>query len=98
MEKWGLTENSYNKIKEIIEKYNNHVFKIFGSRARGDHKKGSDIDLIVEDIVTEKDKFNIKNDLDMLDIPYQIDIVFKQDIIKLEFLEAIERDGKNFYE
>ena len=37
--------------------------------------------------------FNIMNDFDKLDVPYQIDIIFKQDIAKIELLQSIERDG-----
>ena len=45
--KFGLSEESYNKIKDIVNKYNKYQFKIFGSRARGDYKLASDIDIAV---------------------------------------------------
>jgi predicted nucleotidyltransferase len=61
-------------------------------------KIGSDIDLAIEGDISENDKIHIKNDFDLLDIPYQIDIVFKQDIKKQEFLRSIEKDGIKFYE
>lgn len=82
----------------IIEKYNKYTFKIFGSRARGDYKKESDIDLAIIDDVDAKTKFNIMNDFDMIDIPYQIDLVFVIDVQKKEFLNSIERDGVVFDE
>lgn len=84
------------KIKSVIDKYSNYTFKVFGSRARGDFKKGSDIDIAVIDEVDDKTKFNIMNDFDLLDIPYQIDLVFIKDVSKQEFLKSIESDGVRF--
>lgn len=75
-----------------------YQFKIFGSRARGDYKKASDIDIAICDSVDEKDKFNIMNDFDLLEIPYMIDVFFLQEISKEEFRKSIERDGVSFYE
>lgn len=95
---FGLTEPTYNKIRYLVQKYNKYTFKIFGSRARGDYKKGSDIDIAVEGCTDNKDKFSIMNDFDLIDIPYQIDLVFIDDIKKQEFLKSIERDGKKINE
>ena len=33
------------------------------------------------------------NDLDIIDNPYMIDLVFMQDISKKDFIKSIERDG-----
>lgn len=92
--KYGLSEEIYNKIKEIIEKYNKYEFKIFGSRARGDYKINSDIDIVVINCLDSEEKFNIKNEIDLLDIPYTIDLIFIEEITKEELLNSIERDGK----
>ena len=42
------------------------------------------------DDVDAKTKFNIMNDFDMIEIPYQIDLVFVIDVQKKEFLNSIE--------
>lgn len=91
--KYGLSDEIYFKIKKVIEKNFKYKFKIFGSRARGDFKKESDIDLCIEGSVTEREKIQILNDFDLLDIPYMIDIIFYQDITKEELKRSIERDG-----
>ena len=91
--KYGLSDEIYNKIKDILNKYNNYEFKIFGSRARGDYKLNSDIDIVVTGNVEEKEQFNIKNEFDILDIPYTIDLIFMQDIIKEELIESIKREA-----
>lgn len=92
--KYGLTEEVYNKIKEVVKKYNKYEFKIFGSRARGDYKKNSDIDIAVINCLNDEEKFNIRNEIDLLDIPYMIDLIFTEEITKEELLNSIERDGK----
>ena len=93
--KFGLSEEIYIKLNEIVNKYNNYKFKIFGSRARGDYKNNSDIDIAIEGNIDRKEKFNILDDFDKLDIPYTMDIVFIQDINKKEFLESIIKEGVN---
>lgn len=94
--KYGLSNEIYNKIKEIIEKYNKYEFKIFGSRARGDYKQNSDIDIVVIGSLENKEQFNIKNEFDLLDIPYTIDLLFMQDIEKEELIESIKREAKRY--
>lgn len=54
--------------------------------------------MAIIDDVDAKTKFNIMNDFDMIDIPYQIDLVFVIDVQKKEFLNSIERDGVVFDE
>ena len=55
--KFGLSEKIYDEIKNIVNKYNKYQFKIFGSRARGDYKANSDIDIAVFGHVSERDEF-----------------------------------------
>lgn len=91
--KYGLSEEICNKIKEIVNKYNSYEFKIFGSRARGDYKQSSDIDIVVIGCKDNKEQFNIKNEFDLLDIPYTIDLIFMQDIVKEELIESIKKEA-----
>lgn len=90
---FGLSEDIYEKIKEIIKKNNKYRFKIFGSRAKNTYKDTSDIDIAVFENVNSDDKYKIMNDFDMLDIIYKIDLVFVNDKTKKELLESIEKDG-----
>ena len=90
---FGLQERTYKEIKRIVNRYNKYEFKIFGSRARGDYKESSDIDIAVFGIVDEKDRFHIIDDFDTIEMPYMVDIVFVEDITKNEFLESIKEDG-----
>ena len=91
--KFGLSDITYNKILEVIKKNDKYIFKMFGSRARGDYKANSDIDIVVINCIEEKEKNRIKDEIDLLDIPYSIDLVFIEEITKKELLNSIERDG-----
>lgn len=80
--RYGLTVQTYEKILELVKKYDEFDFILFGSRARGDYKLRSDIDIAISGNISEKDKFHILDDFDLLEIPYQIDLVFIQDLSK----------------
>lgn len=91
--KFGLSEEVYNKIKEIVENNSKYKFKIFGSRAKNTYKDTSDIDIAVFENVPKKDEYKIRNEFDLLDIIYKIDIVFINSNTKREFLEEIQKEG-----
>lgn len=94
--KFGLSNEIYLQIKNIIKKYNKYEFKIFGSRARGDFKNTSDIDIAVIGQVSKEDEFAILNEFDLLEIPYTVDVLFVNKIQKIELLNSIKLDGKEF--
>lgn len=90
--RFGLSEKVYEEIIGIVKKYKYH-FKIFGSRARGDFKKYSDIDIAIFDNISEDDEYRIRNEFDLLEIPYTIDLVFINKNIKQELLNSINQEG-----
>lgn len=90
---YGLSEELYLQIKKITNKYYKYQFKIFGSRARGDYKKNSDIDIAIFGDIKDEDEYKILNEFDLLDIPYTFDIVFVKKITKKEFINSILREG-----
>ena len=91
--KFGLTDETYQKIKDVINKYQEYTFKVFGSRARGDFKHNSDIDIAVEGEINREKQIEIMNSFDLLDIPYMLDIVFICELQKEELIESIKKDG-----
>lgn len=94
--KFGLNQETYNLIKEVINNNPKYKFKIFGSRAKGTYKQTSDIDIAVFENVSKEDKFKIENELDKLDIIYKIDVVFVNENTKIELLKSIELEGEDF--
>ena len=94
--KYGLYEETYDKIKKVISNNTNYHFLLFGSRARGNYKKTSDIDIAIVGNLTSAEKYKIMNEMDLLDIIYKIDLVFIDEITNSKLLESINRDGVEF--
>ena len=94
--KYGLKDEIIGNIKDIINKYKKYKFKLFGSRARGDYRETSDIDIAIFEDVSREDEYRIRDDFDKLDIIYRIDLVFIDKDIKQELLDSIKRDGVDF--
>ena len=77
MKKFGLSCENLEAIVSIIKKYE-EVEKavIFGSRARGDYKDCSDIDIaLFGNTLTHTINTKIFYDIDELYLPYKIDLI-----------------------
>jgi uncharacterized protein len=99
MENSGLTEEEIAGIKAVFSKYIPvEKVLIYGSRAMGNYKSASDIDLtlIGKDIDLSLQS-EIEFDLDDLMLPYKFDISIYDRISNPEFLDHIHRVGKEFY-
>ncbi|MFW6348474.1 MAG: nucleotidyltransferase domain-containing protein [Cyclonatronaceae bacterium] len=71
---------------------------LYGSRAKGNYRNGSDIDLTLDgpDLNLEL-LFTIENELDDLLLPYKIDLSIRAQISNPDLLDHINRVGKVFY-
>lgn len=99
-------ESTYGLLLSDIEKING-VFKrypeietaiLYGSRAMGTHRNGSDIDLTLKGDISTQLLFAIENALDDLLLPYKIDLSVFDTITNPELIEHIRRVGKVFYQ
>lgn len=71
---------------------------LYGSRAKGSYRPGSDIDLtLIGDELTHHDLLNIELALDDLLLPYKIDLSLHHQIDNPQLLDHIARIGKSFY-
>ena len=72
---------------------------LYRSRARGDYKNGSDIDLTLRggNALMHTTLSQIANDLDDQLLPYTIDLSIFGNIRNPEMVEQIERVGVVFY-
>jgi len=99
--KYGLQEATIQKICAVFVRYP-QVEKavLYGSRAKGSYRNGSDIDLTLlggKDLTL--DVMNkISNELDDLLLPYKIDLSIFHDISDPDVVEHIRRVGVMFYE
>ena len=97
--KFGLQEITINKINNIFSSYSKiEKVIIYGSRAKGNPKPGSDIDLTIfgEGLTTDI-LLTISRYLDDLLLPYTIDLSLYHHIKNEALLDHIERVGKVFF-
>lgn len=72
---------------------------LFGSRAKGNFREGSDIDLGLEgEDLGERELGVLRSELDDEPIAHRVDLILKKTITNRELLEHIARVGKVFYE
>ena len=53
------------------------------------------IDIAIFENVSKEDEYKIRNEFDLLDIVYKIDLVFINKKTKPEFLSEINKEGVN---
>lgn len=98
--KWGLEDRIVNQIIQVLEVFELKIeeVKIFGSRARGNYKPTSDIDLVLTKHSLDFEEFlKLKAQLDKLPILYKIDILNSHSIDNQNLKKEIEKQGEVFY-
>jgi len=85
----GLKPQELETIKKVFRDNNVDNAIIFGSRAKGNYKKGSDIDIAVDQ--GEKKLSYLLNE--ETNLPYFFDVVNRKKIKNKNLLEHIERAG-----
>ena len=98
--KIGLEEKVVKDIVSILEKYSEvESACIFGSRARGDYRKGSDIDIaLFGENLTFQINTKIYFEFDDLYLPYKIDLINFNSLRNEEkFKENILKEGVEIY-
>jgi predicted nucleotidyltransferase len=99
--KFGLTDKTIKQIHSVLARYP-QVKKsvLYGSRAKGNYKNGSDIDMTLtggEDL-TLNVLYRIMDDIDDLLLPYTFDLSIFRHINDPDVVEHIQRAGVTFYE
>lgn len=95
---YHLDNNLLRRIQKIGQNYYIRKIVLFGSRARGDHKSNSDIDLAVYVLPEFKGKGRFCAEIDDLNTLLKIDIVFINNNIERSLIENIRKDGVILYE
>lgn len=94
--KYGISKHDFYKIINVFEDYSEIIKRaiIFGSRARGDYKEASDIDIALVFRKNNDSIYEIIDDLEDKNIIYTFDII-DFDKISNEKLESyIKNEGK----
>lgn len=81
--------SSNRKVKQIT---------LFGSRAKGNSRDGSDIDLCLDgETLSQKDLAELDASIDDLLLPWKVDIAVRQQIDNPELIAHIERVGVTLF-
>ena len=97
MNNFGLPERTIEEITAYFKtKPEIELVKIFGSRAKGTYRTGSDIDFAVW--TDKQDSFlRIAGELDDLPTPYKFDMIDYKNLSHEGVKNSIDRDGIVFY-
>lgn len=90
-------EKLYALIAALGEKYNAEKIVLFGSRARGDNRERSDIDLAIYGMPAENHA-RFWSKIDDLPTLLKFDLVHVTEDTDADFLKNIEKDGVTLYE
>lgn len=96
---FGIYTKSYNEILSILEDCSSiDKVIIYGSRAKGNYREGSDIDITLKGNITKEDFSKLWHRLDDSFIPYKFDISIYEKLNSDSLKDHINRVGKIFYE
>ncbi len=100
MSDFGLSLSVTEAIQSVFQNHKEvSEVVLYGSRAKGNYKKGSDIDLsITKGLVDASLLFRLEDELDELMLPYKIDLSVYEQIDNERLKEHIDRIGILFYE
>jgi len=96
---FGLKDEEIKNIRAVLSLHPEVSEAIvFGSRAKGNYKPCSDIDIALKgDNLTLDTKWKIEDGIDDLLMPYKTDLVVFSMISNKDLIEHIERAGKLMY-
>lgn len=96
--RFGLRITTIEAIKSIFSKRPEiERVMVYGSRAMGNHKAGSDIDIVLmAPNLKTTDLLRIESELDDLMLPYKVDLSLYHQIENQDLLEHIRRVSQEF--
>lgn len=92
---FGIDPTHLKKIVDIFKKYSQiKEVILFGSRAKGNYRAGSDIDLALKGTNIDSHVLTkIEMDYDLLNLPWKINLIVYETISNQELKDHIERVG-----
>ena len=92
---YGLSDKEFDEMTAIFSKCKNlEKVILYGSRAKGNYKKFSDVDITLEGVnLTLADLFQIQDLLYESDLPYMYDVSIFSEITNPDLIDHIKRRG-----
>jgi predicted nucleotidyltransferase len=96
----GLSQQTVAALRDVFARFPAiERAVLYGSRAKRNHRKGSDIDLtLVGAEMSERLLSKIYWELDDLDLPYKIDLSLFSELRHRKLIDHIKRFGMPIYE
>ena len=98
---FGLDTDTLRNIKEVFSKYSQiEKATLYGSRAKGNYLKGSDIDITLtgKELNLNNTVYPLMDAIEELYLPYTFDISIFDHIDNKNLIDHINRVGKIFYQ
>jgi len=96
---FGLPDDAVARIRGICAAHASiERVLVYGSRAKGNWREGSDIDLVMYGLPDSNEYALIVNELDDLMLPWKIDLSYYSTIDNPALVEHIDRVGLVLYE
>lgn len=96
---FGLSEATVSIIRAILQKFTEiEKTVIYGSRAKGKYREGSDVDLTLFGNISAKTVAEVLDALDESFLPYTFDISAYDSIRNEQLREHIDRVGNVLYQ
>jgi len=96
--RFGLSDIVIEKILNVFRKHSNiHEVIIFGSRAIGNYREGSDIDITLKGNISFDNLLRIESEIENEMLPYKFDVSIFEKLENQKLLEHINSIGKIFY-
>jgi predicted nucleotidyltransferase len=97
--RFGLPAHAIDKLSDVFRSWPQiQRVVLYGSRAKGNFKAGSDIDLTIEaDALSLSQLLALENQIDDLLLPWMVDLSLKRHIDNPALLDHIHRVGVPFY-
>ena len=99
LNEFGLSDWTMNDLRSVFRRHPKvHKVILFGSRAKGNFRMGSDIDLaLVGEDIDHEELLRIYNDIDDLGLLYKVDLLHYEEKQGTPIGDHIERIGKVFF-
>lgn len=98
-QQYGLSEVNGNRIRDVFSRFPEvQEAVLFGSRAKGNYRQGSDIDIAVKGTISKDVLSALLVAFDETVLPYFVDIVAYDFVKNMALKEHIDRVGKTIYQ
>jgi len=90
---YGLTDTTLSAIQGVLREHQQvKRALLYGSRAKGTYRNGSDIDMVLDgEDIPFRELLKIEIQLDALDLPYHFDVLLLQRLSNPDLVEHIRR-------